>query len=508
MEFPFRRSTSRDNYNEESTPQPLRALRNSISEGSSSLFDSMKGAKNGLFGGISSKFDQVLKRGDSGTGFSAQDDTRSIPNQRGAGGSGGGSPKVSSVSQEISKPSPPMTPPTSVSSGGSPQPLQQKGVSPQQLQLQHESPQPVNQDYPKQAEPSPAKPKPKPPRPTRGPSLDRSTYVRSNGTVRRGSADSDRSYDGQDVSGSGSMAISFDQPLYGKQTSAENTPKTVHTNQEGFFSDDVFASVTKGIENLNANIPDDEAILNKSKRPNVSSHCDPPSAKFTNVPHGADTTNFERPSGAVSRSNPFMSDTTNDPFTSHPSDPPQMALSSSGSAFEPVVQTISDSTTVNVDVHNARSPDKSRLSIDLSSEGDDPNIASLLGADLLPGIPRIPGGSGSSQSSLNPGPGRDLLAITPTMTEVLPKPDIEPAIVPKDDDSDAASSATEGCDEIMEPADIQSPDRHNDYLFRTGSVGSDKSWSSSYSNESQMDELSVQCMHFMKSFVMKIFDLG
>ncbi|OWF38028.1 uncharacterized protein LOC110466790 [Mizuhopecten yessoensis] len=43
---------------------------------------------------------------------------------------------------------------------------------------------------------------------------------------------------------------------------------------------------------------------------------------------------------------------------------------------------------------------------------------------------------------------------------------------------------------------------------RTGSMGSENSWSSSYSIESQPDDITLECMSFMKQFVEKIFNIS
>ncbi|KAK3600134.1 hypothetical protein CHS0354_011739 [Potamilus streckersoni] len=45
-------------------------------------------------------------------------------------------------------------------------------------------------------------------------------------------------------------------------------------------------------------------------------------------------------------------------------------------------------------------------------------------------------------------------------------------------------------------------------FHRTGSHGSEKSWSSSFSTDSQPDDLTLNCMSFMKQFVEKIFTNG
>ena len=42
-------------------------------------------------------------------------------------------------------------------------------------------------------------------------------------------------------------------------------------------------------------------------------------------------------------------------------------------------------------------------------------------------------------------------------------------------------------------------------VHRSASMGSDKSWSSNYSLDSQPDEVTLECMEFMKKFVEKVF---
>ena len=50
------------------------------------------------------------------------------------------------------------------------------------------------------------------------------------------------------------------------------------------------------------------------------------------------------------------------------------------------------------------------------------------------------------------------------------------------------------------------PEYERDHSRRLGSVGSERSWSSNYSLDSQPDDLTVECMNFMKEFVGKIFN--
>ena len=154
-----------------------------------------------------------------------------------------------------------------------------------------------------------------------------------------------------------------------------------------------------------------------------------------------------------------------------------------------------------------------------ASTQDQPSGA--LGSDLLPGIPRVP--SQPKTEFLNPSPDeKDLFAITPSSGEALPIPGIKPAPAESEyadmndmrdpneiyDDSDGDSEATEGCDEVTEDGlDYQDQETGGageaGDLLQSGSVSSDLSWCSSDSN---MDELSRECMSFMKDYVTKIFD--
>ncbi len=94
-------------------------------------------------------------------------------------------------------------------------------------------------------------------------------------------------------------------------------------------------------------------------------------------------------------------------------------------------------------------------------------------------------------------PNQDLLVITPTSQERLPDP-----VKPNRDDSDADSSATEGCDDIVDPSDFDIVDASLD-MFRTGSVGSETDWTEP--NENNLDPQAAECVIFMRHFVNKIF---
>lgn len=135
--------------------------------------------------------------------------------------------------------------------------------------------------------------------------------------------------------------------------------------------------------------------------------------------------------------------------------------------------------------------------------------------DLMGGSNPIPGISQAANSDIGGGlmapQQRDLLAITPTMSETLPMP-VEPSQYTStgrhklershtDGSGDGNSSATEGCDDVANTNDFADYD-HDGSMFRSGSVGSENSWSSA---DSQMDETNRECMEFMKGFVGKIF---
>lgn len=152
-----------------------------------------------------------------------------------------------------------------------------------------------------------------------------------------------------------------------------------------------------------------------------------------------------------------------------------------------------------------------------------------LGSDLLPGIPRVPSQPRADFLDPQSGNDHDLFAITPTSGEALPMPTINPSPVEAEpvhekfrdpdeiyDDSDGDSEATEGCDEVVD--DIDYPIEGGSEvamgdgggltvsggdMLKSGSMSSDMSWCS---NDSNMDEVSRECMQFMKEYVAKIFD--
>jgi hypothetical protein len=156
-------------------------------------------------------------------------------------------------------------------------------------------------------------------------------------------------------------------------------------------------------------------------------------------------------------------------------------------------------------VPNVKSPPPGNLGGPFFEDKAAASMDLMGGSNLIPGIPQ----SVNSDGGLMAPQQRDLLAITPTMSETLPMP-VEPSQVTSrhklerchtDGSGDGNSSATEGCDDVANTNDFADYD-HDGSMFRSGSVGSENSWSSA---DSQMDETNRECMEFMKSFVQKIF---
>ena len=71
-----------------------------------------------------------------------------------------------------------------------------------------------------------------------------------------------------------------------------------------------------------------------------------------------------------------------------------------------------------------------------------------------------------------------------------------------------ASVSSVGSSELEFQTSVDSSDMEfgGDNIRKLGSMGSDKSWSSNYSLDSQPDDLTMECMGFMKLFVEKIFN--
>ncbi|BFZ13522.1 hypothetical protein BsWGS_16561 [Bradybaena similaris] len=74
----------------------------------------------------------------------------------------------------------------------------------------------------------------------------------------------------------------------------------------------------------------------------------------------------------------------------------------------------------------------------------------------------------------------------------------------------SSDSSPEGNDRVRAGASVDSSDAEfgGAQLQRSASVGSEKSWSSNYSVDSQPDDVTLECMEFMKSFVDKVFHNG
>jgi hypothetical protein len=150
---------------------------------------------------------------------------------------------------------------------------------------------------------------------------------------------------------------------------------------------------------------------------------------------------------------------------------------------------------------------------------------SLGPSDLLPGIPCVPGMSSDENIpnvSTNTNQTRDvateirkdgllcvekqdLLVITPTSGEALPIPNLKPEIQERSDEyiSDAESSATGGCDDDAER--YQDFEGEQSGLMQSGTMSAHKSWNEEIDLH---DDISKDCMQFMKGFVSMIFEDG
>ena len=78
----------------------------------------------------------------------------------------------------------------------------------------------------------------------------------------------------------------------------------------------------------------------------------------------------------------------------------------------------------------------------------------------------------------------------------------------KSGEKEYASVSSVGSSELEFQTSVDSSDVDfgGDNIPRLGSIGSEKSWSSTYSLDSQPDDLTLECMGFMKAFVEKIFN--
>ena len=185
----------------------------------------------------------------------------------------------------------------------------------------------------------------------------------------------------------------------------------------------------------------------------------------------------------------------------------------------------SQTTSLPVDNNNAGAPERKPFRnpflddymSDVSSSAS-PNVVADVHAtnvtNLVPDVACAPCPPPQAAGFLATARPADLLAITPTSGEALPLPGIKPTVpVKRDsqeiyDDSDGDSEATEGCDDTPDRDPYGTDVECAGPLFRSGSVGSDKSWTSTFSNDSHPDEVTEQSMAFMKEFVARIFGNG
>ncbi|CAG5129221.1 unnamed protein product [Candidula unifasciata] len=103
--------------------------------------------------------------------------------------------------------------------------------------------------------------------------------------------------------------------------------------------------------------------------------------------------------------------------------------------------------------------------------------------------------------------------VEPGVDEVISKDEPPENLISFEPDSElelkssSSESSPEGNSRIMGGTSVDSSDVEfgGAQLQRSASVGSEKSWSSNYSVDSQPDDVTLECMEFMKSFVDKVF---
>ncbi|KAK2156010.1 hypothetical protein LSH36_224g07014 [Paralvinella palmiformis] len=448
MEFPFGRQTSRDSLRSK-TEEAGRSLRSSITSGSSRLFDSVMSKKNGIFDGISSgitsTIDQVKTIGGAGT----DDDEEAVPDRRRTSedASSERTPSESgSTHTPTRQPHPKATPP-----GGQPQipqPAPRRSRSPvQEPGGRPAPPQPAQRKQPQQPPHKPTRPsttKPPPARPARPPAPSRGKV---NGSIR-----------GQPGPGrfSRQQTAPADFDPSGTSTDAFDSPQSPNRRQYSLRSGSVDMD-----RDAETRFFDGEAAAAAPTNPDVP---------------GPDIT-----STRISR-NPFLDNPDHE--CTQVLTEAEVYPASRGSRPE-ANSTLSDLDPIGTSAKQAS--------------------GSLLGTDLLPGIPRVPSNNMALLAPSQQHESRDLLAITPTSGEALPMPSIEPTTHRRTsdteiyDDSDGDSVATEGCDEAPDPEDYGGADY--DYgsgdpsLLRSGSFGSDiGSWHSNLSADRRRETGWFRCL--------------
>ncbi|XP_005095667.1 uncharacterized protein LOC101855939 [Aplysia californica] len=91
-------------------------------------------------------------------------------------------------------------------------------------------------------------------------------------------------------------------------------------------------------------------------------------------------------------------------------------------------------------------------------------------------------------------PPENLMSFEPDLTETTQSPN--------GSSDDGASNGPLRAETSVDSSDAE---YGGTTMHRSASVGSDKSWSSNYSLDSQPDDVTLECMEFMKSFVDKVF---
>lgn len=103
--------------------------------------------------------------------------------------------------------------------------------------------------------------------------------------------------------------------------------------------------------------------------------------------------------------------------------------------------------------------------------------------------------------------------VEPEVDEVISKDEPPEDLISFEPDWEAeraaysSDSSSEGNDHVVPGTSVDSSDAEfgGAPMRRSASVGSEKSWSSCYSVDSQPDDVTLECMEFMKSFVDKVF---
>ena len=104
----------------------------------------------------------------------------------------------------------------------------------------------------------------------------------------------------------------------------------------------------------------------------------------------------------------------------------------------------------------------------------------------------------------------DLMSFDQDTTATIPADTTKVSPHPSQSSIDSTENATGGANNAVGgSASVESSDVEYGGMsvHRSASMGSEKSWSSTYSLDSQPDEVTLECMEFMKTFVDKVFSV-